>query len=63
MLPVMGCENKVVLAIAETSDLVHWKESMLRRGCRSYPELVQRDLGIEEMYLAPDTPVSLIAPL
>ena len=63
MLPVMGCENKVVLAIAETSDLGHWKESMLRHGRLSYPELVRRDLGIEEMYLAPNTPVSPIAPL
>ena len=63
MLPVMGCENKVVLAIAEISNLAHWKESMLRRGRLSYPELVQRGLGIEDTYLAPNTPVNPIVPL
>ena len=42
MLLVMDCENKVVLrvAIAEISSLAHWKESMLRSGRFSYPELV-----------------------
>ena len=46
MLPVMGCENKVILAIVETSNLVRWKENMLRRGHLSYPWLVPRGLGV-----------------
>ena len=29
MLLVTGCENKVVLALAEISNCAHWKESML----------------------------------
>ena len=33
---------------------------MLRRGCLSYPELVRRGLGVEEMNLARNTPVSPI---
>ena len=63
MLPVVGCENKVVLPSAETSNLAHcWKESMLRCGRLSYSDIVtvQRGLGIEEMYLARNTPVSPI---
>ena len=42
MLPVMGCENAIVLALAEISHLAHWKASHLRRGCLSIPDLVHR---------------------
>ncbi|KAI0768033.1 fungal-specific transcription factor domain-containing protein, partial [Trametes elegans] len=63
MLPVMGCENKIVLAIAETSNLAHWKESQLRRGTLSIPELVHRGAEIEEQYLAPSSPQPLAVPL
>ena len=60
MLPVVGCENKVVLLSAETSNLAHcWKESMLRCGRLSYSDIVQRGLGTEEMYLTRNTPVRL----
>ncbi|KAF9807764.1 hypothetical protein IEO21_08060 [Rhodonia placenta] len=52
MLPVMGCENQIVLAIAEISNLAHWKESQRRRGCLSVPQLVERGLAIEDKYLA-----------
>ncbi|KAH9945024.1 fungal-specific transcription factor domain-containing protein [Epithele typhae] len=58
MLPVMGCENGVVLAIAEISNLAHWKALMLRRGRLSYPELVHRGQAIEERYLALNTPAN-----
>ena len=32
ILLVMGCENKVMFAIAEISNRAHWKESILRHG-------------------------------
>lgn len=52
MLPVMGCENQIVLAIAEISNLAHWKEMQRRRGCLSVPQLVERGLEIESKYLS-----------
>ncbi|KAI0707175.1 fungal-specific transcription factor domain-containing protein [Earliella scabrosa] len=58
MLPVMGCENKIVLAIAEISNLAHWKESHLRRGCLSIPDLVHRGADIEATLLAPTSPLN-----
>ena len=63
MLPVMGCENKIVLAIAEISNLAHWKEGCLRRGALSIPELVHRGASIEEQLLAPASPNNALAPL
>ena len=63
MLPVMGCENRIVLAIAEISNLAHWKALMLSRGALSYPELVNRGHAIEETLLAPNTPVNPSVPL
>ena len=53
MLPVMGCENNIVLAIAEISNLACWKESQLKRHCLSIPKLVERGLEIEAKYLTP----------
>ena len=61
MLPVMGCENHIVLAIAEISNLAHWKESQCRRGCLS--ELVHRGTIIEEQLLAPASPHNPLVPL
>ncbi|GBE87848.1 hypothetical protein SCP_1200730 [Sparassis crispa] len=68
MLPVMGCENHIVLAIAEISSLAHWKESHRARGCLSVPRLVERGVDIENRYLsasagayAPPDPSSLAA--
>ncbi|KZT02278.1 uncharacterized protein LAESUDRAFT_730463 [Laetiporus sulphureus 93-53] len=52
MLPVMGCENQIVLALAEISNLAHWKESQRRRGSLSVPQLVERGLEIDSKYLA-----------
>ena len=42
MLSVMGCENQVLLAIAETSALAEWKHHQLTTGSLSIPELVKR---------------------
>ncbi|CDO71849.1 hypothetical protein BN946_scf184939.g73 [Trametes cinnabarina] len=63
MLPVMGCENKIVLAIAEISNLACWKESQLQRGTLSIPELVRRGAEIEESLLMPSSPQPLAVPL
>lgn len=51
MIPIMGCENHIVLAIAEISELSHWKEMQTRTGCLSMPKLVQRGMEIEKNYL------------
>ncbi|KAI0330264.1 hypothetical protein GY45DRAFT_1251195 [Cubamyces sp. BRFM 1775] len=59
MLPVMGCENKIVLAIAEISNLACWKESHLGRGTLSMPDLVHRGQEIEDTLLAPSSPQPL----
>ncbi|KAI0663910.1 fungal-specific transcription factor domain-containing protein [Cubamyces menziesii] len=59
MLPVMGCENKIVLAIAEISNLACWKESHLRRGTLSIPDLVHRGQEIEDTLLTPSSPQPL----
>ncbi|KAJ8494771.1 hypothetical protein ONZ51_g2116 [Trametes cubensis] len=63
MLPVMGCENKIVLAIAEISNLACWKESHLRRGTLSIPDLVHRGQEIEDTLLTPSSPQPLAVPL
>ncbi|OJT02247.1 Transcriptional regulatory protein pro1 [Trametes pubescens] len=63
MLPVMGCENKIVLAIAEISNLAHWKENHLHRGTLSIPDLVHRGADIEERLLGPSSPQPLAVPL
>jgi hypothetical protein len=51
MIPIMGCENHILLAIAEISELSHWKEMQTRTGCLSMPKLVQRGMEIEQKYL------------
>ena len=55
MIPIMGCENHIVLAIAEISELSHWKEMQTRIGCLSMPKLVQRGMEIEQKYLQRNT--------
>jgi C6 transcription factor Pro1 len=52
MLPVMGCENHIVLAIAEISALLRWKELQLKEGCLSIPVLVDKGMEIESKYLS-----------
>jgi hypothetical protein len=51
MMKIMGCENRVVWAMAEVSYLACWKESMQRKGRLSIPELVSRGKDIERSLL------------
>ena len=52
MMSPMGCENHVVWALAETSELSVWKRDQSRAGSLSVPELVHRASFIEA-YLTP----------
>ena len=61
MLPVMGCENHIVLAIAEISDLACWKENHTRRNALSVPQLVERGIEIERTYLSGDSPYATVS--
>lgn len=56
MMPVMGCENHILWAMAEISWLAVWKQREWHRGCLSMPELVERGKDIER-YLIPERPV------
>jgi hypothetical protein len=47
MLPIMGCENHIVWALAEISNLACWKDIQKRHGALSMPELVRRGEKIE----------------
>ena len=53
MLDIMGCENHIVWALAEISDLAYWKNSQIDRGTLSTPALVKRGERIEEHILPP----------
>ncbi|KAJ6624042.1 fungal-specific transcription factor domain-containing protein [Mycena sp. CBHHK59/15] len=55
MLSVMGCENHVVWALAETSALAVWKAEQLRHGRLSVPDLVARAATLDA-HLVPATP-------
>ena len=57
MLPIMGCENHIVLAIAEISHLFRWKEAQLRLGMLSIPRLVTKGLEIDQQFLQPTSPM------
>jgi hypothetical protein len=48
MISPMGCENKVVWALAEISALATWKRSCKERGNLSYKDLVLRSNEIEK---------------
>ncbi|KAG1750868.1 fungal-specific transcription factor domain-containing protein [Suillus lakei] len=41
MMDVMGCENHIVLALAEIADLAYWKDECRRAGRLSVSELVR----------------------
>lgn len=56
MMSVMGCENHIVWAMAEISNLAYWKHRQLRHGSLSMPELVERGKEIER-HLLPGVPV------
>jgi hypothetical protein len=51
MMGIMGCENCIVLALAEIADLAWWKEDLRRTGGLSVPELVKRGQRIETMLM------------
>ncbi|KAG8903641.1 hypothetical protein FRB99_002916 [Tulasnella sp. 403] len=45
---IMGCNEKVLLAIAETAALASWRHEMEKKGCLSVMELVQKASKIQE---------------
>ncbi|KAG1750871.1 kinase-like domain-containing protein [Suillus lakei] len=47
MMDVMGCENHIVLALAEIADLACWKDECRRAGRLSVSELVRHGQRIE----------------
>ncbi|KAG2743555.1 hypothetical protein P692DRAFT_201168508 [Suillus brevipes Sb2] len=47
MMVVMGCENRIVLALAEIADLACWKDECRRADRLSISELVRRGQRIE----------------
>ncbi|KIK99966.1 hypothetical protein PAXRUDRAFT_822144, partial [Paxillus rubicundulus Ve08.2h10] len=47
MMSVMGCENHIVVALAEIASLASWKDQHIRAGNLSVPELVRRGQKIE----------------
>jgi C6 transcription factor Pro1 len=55
MRNVMGCENAIVLALAEISHLGHWKEAERKHGRLSMPLLVKKGQEIEARLLMPPT--------
>lgn len=55
MMSVMGCENHIVLALAEIASLANWKEDHARGGSLSVNELVKRAHRIEEILKKPSS--------
>ncbi|KAH7884374.1 fungal-specific transcription factor domain-containing protein [Phlebopus sp. FC_14] len=53
MMSVMGCENHIVLALAEIANLAAWKDDHIRSGNLSVPELVRRGQRIEQILKKP----------
>jgi hypothetical protein len=51
MLPIMGCESAIVLALAETSALARYKDTEISLGRLSMPRLVASGQRIEQLYL------------
>ncbi|KDQ57063.1 hypothetical protein JAAARDRAFT_194246 [Jaapia argillacea MUCL 33604] len=58
MLTPMGCENSVVLGLAETSYLAWWKENEINHRRLSIFELYDRAKDIELRYLGPPQPAA-----
>lgn len=56
MLTVMGCENHIVWALSEISNLACWKDSQKTRHALSTLELVKRGTRIEEYLMPPVKP-------
>ena len=55
MMSVMGCENHIVLALAEIASLANWKEEHVNGGSLSVKELVKRGHKIEEILKNPSS--------
>ncbi|KAF8843692.1 hypothetical protein BDN67DRAFT_923411 [Paxillus ammoniavirescens] len=55
MMSVMGCENHIVLALAEIASLANWKDQHIRAGNLSVPELVKRGQKIEVVLKKPSS--------
>ena len=55
MMSVMGCENHIVLALAEIASLANWKEVNVKAGSLSVKELVKRGHRIEEILKKPSS--------
>jgi len=56
MLPIMGCENHIVWALAEISNLACWKEYQINSGALSTVELLRRGQLIEHFIKEPRAP-------
>jgi hypothetical protein len=56
MLPIIGCENHIVWALAEISNLACWKDLQISKGTLSMPELVKRGAEVEKYILPPTSP-------
>jgi len=58
MLSIMGCENHIVWALAEISNLACWKDHQRQKGALSMPELLKRGAMIEPHLMPPtSTPI------
>ncbi|KAF9243475.1 fungal-specific transcription factor domain-containing protein [Melanogaster broomeanus] len=55
MMSVMGCENHIVLALAEIASLASWKDTHVRAGDLSIPELVRRSQKIGTILKKPSS--------
>jgi len=55
MMSVMGCDNHIVLALAEIASLAHWKDTHASHGNLSVKELVRRGHKIEELLKKPSS--------
>lgn len=61
MLSVMGCENHIVWALAEISNLACWKEAQKRHGALSMVDLVRRGSHIEQFLMPGKDTASRVA--
>ncbi|KAG2074329.1 hypothetical protein BDR04DRAFT_1229533 [Suillus decipiens] len=59
MIGVMGCENRIVLALAEIADLAYWKDECVRAGRLSVSKLVRRGQEIETILKSINDPERL----
>lgn len=55
MMSIMGCENHIVLALAEIAALAAWKDGNQTGNKLSVPELVKRGQRIEEILKKPSS--------